>query len=90
MEVGNGISIIAKVMNHLVLIKEKLNELKGFQSYQILATKNGEFINYKPSVYKKRQKEAQKIRKEISNLVTFFLIFLWGFTPFFCITSSSS
>ena len=60
MEVGNGISIIAKVMNHLVLIKEKIKRAKRLAEAQILATKNGEFINYKPSVYKKRQKEAQK------------------------------
>ena len=60
MEIGNGISIIAKVMNHLILIKEKIKRAKRLSDAQLLATKNGEFINYKPSVFKKRQKEAQQ------------------------------
>ena len=60
MEIGNGISIIAKVMNHLILIKEKIKKAKRLSEAQLLATKNGEFINYKPSVFEKRQKEAQK------------------------------
>ena len=60
MEVGNGISIIAKVMNHLVLIKEKIKRAKRISEAQLLATKNGEFINYKSSVFEKRQIEAQK------------------------------
>ena len=60
MEIGNGISIIAKVMNHLILIKEKIKRAKRLSEAQLLATKNGEFINYKPSVFEKRQKEVQK------------------------------
>ena len=60
MEIGNGISIIAKIMNHLVLIKEKIKRAKRLAEAQLLATKNGEFMNYKSSVFEKRQKEAQK------------------------------
>ena len=60
MEIGNGISIIAKVMNHLILIKEKIKRAKRLSEAQLLATKNGEFINYKSSVFEKRQKKAQK------------------------------
>ena len=60
MEIWNGISIIAKVMNHLILIKEKMKRAKRLSEARLLATKNGEFINYKPSVFEKRQKEAQK------------------------------
>ena len=60
MEIGNGISIIAKVMNHLILIKEKIKRAKRLSEAQLIATKNGEFINYKRSVFKKRQKEVQK------------------------------
>ena len=60
MEIGNGISIIAKVMNHLILIKEKIKRAKRLSEAQLLATKNGEFINYKLSVFEKRQKEVQK------------------------------
>ena len=59
MEIGNGISIIAKVMNHLILIKEKIKRAKRLSEARLLATKNGEFINYKPSVFEKRRKEAQ-------------------------------
>ena len=58
MEIGNGISIIAKVMNHLILIKEKIKRAKRLSEAKLLATKNGEFINYKSSVFEKRQKEA--------------------------------
>ena len=60
MEIGNGISIIAKVMNHLILIKEKIKRAKRLSEAQLLATKNGESINYKHSVFEKRQKEAIK------------------------------
>ena len=60
MEIGNGISIIAKVMNHLINIKQKIKRAKRLSEAQILATKNGEFVNYKFSVFEKRQKAAQK------------------------------
>ena len=60
MEIGNGISIIAKVMNHLIHIKEKIKRAKRLSDAQLIATKNGNFANYNPSVFEKRQKEAQK------------------------------
>ena len=47
-------------MNHLILIKEKIKRAMRLSEAQLLATKNGEFINYKLSVFEKRQKEAQK------------------------------
>ena len=47
-------------MNHLVKIKEKIKRAKRLSEAQILATKYGEFIKYKPSVFEKRQKEARK------------------------------
>ena len=47
-------------MNHLILIKEKIKRAKRLSEAQLLATKNGEFINYKSSVFEKRQKKAQK------------------------------
>ena len=59
-EIWNGISIIAKLINHLILIKEKIERARRLSEAQLLATKNGEFINYKPSVFEKRQKEAKK------------------------------
>ena len=54
MEIGNGISITAKVMNHLILIKEKIERAKRLSEAQTIATRNGEFINYKPSVIERR------------------------------------
>ena len=47
-------------MNHLELIKEKIKRAKRLSEAQLLATKNGEFINYKPYVFEKRRKEAKK------------------------------
>ena len=64
MEIWNGISIIAKVMNHLILIKKKIERAKLLSEAQLLATINGEFINYKSSVFEKRKKEAQKDLEE--------------------------
>ncbi len=61
MGIGNGISIIAKVINHLILIKDKIKKARKLSQAQLLATKNGEFIKYKPSIFKKRQKEDQTI-----------------------------
>ena len=60
MEIGNGISIIAKVMNYLVLIKKKIKRAQRLSEAQLIATKNGEFINYKPSIFEHRKEEAQK------------------------------
>ena len=68
MEIWNGISIIAKFMNHLFLIKKKIIRAKRLSEAQLLATKNGKFINYKPSVFEKRRKEAQKdLEKNLSR-----------------------
>ena len=53
MEIGNGISIIAKVMNHQILIKEKIKRTKRLSEAELLAPKNAEFINYKLSVFEK-------------------------------------
>ena len=59
MEVGNGISIIAKVMNHLVHIKEKIKKAKRLSEAQLLATKNGKLSSYNPSIFDRRIKEIQ-------------------------------
>ncbi len=60
MEIGNGISIIAKVMNYLVLIKKKIQRAQRLSEAQLIATKNGEFINYKPSIFEQRKQQAMK------------------------------
>tara|TARA_A100000164_G_scaffold102077_1_gene89354 strand:+ start:2257 stop:2442 length:186 start_codon:yes stop_codon:yes gene_type:complete len=59
--IRNGISIIAKFMNHLALIKEKIKRVKMFSKDKLLATKNEEFASYKPSVFEKRKKKSKKI-----------------------------
>ena len=59
-EIGSGISIIAKVMNHLVLIKEKIKRAKRLSEAQLLATKNGEVIPYRRSVFEERIRQTQK------------------------------
>ena len=47
-------------MNHLLHIKEKVKKAKRLSDTKLMATKNGEFISYKPSVFEKRQKEPKK------------------------------
>ena len=47
-------------MKHLVHIKEKIKKAKRLSDPKLMATKNREFMNYKSSVFEKRQKEAQK------------------------------
>ena len=68
MEIGNGISIIAKVMNHLIHIKEKIKRAKRLSEAKLLATKNGEFTCYRISVFEKRRKEAKKNLEETNSL----------------------
>ena len=46
-EIGNGISIIAKVLYQFVLIKEKIKRAKRLSEAQRLVIKNGDFIKYK-------------------------------------------
>ena len=60
MEIGNGISITAKVMNNLVLIREKIKRAERLNKAQLLATKNGEITPYNPTVFELRQKQARK------------------------------
>ena len=45
MEIGKRISNITKFMNHLLQFKEIIKKAKRLLEAQILATKNGDFIN---------------------------------------------
>ena len=47
-------------MNNLVQIREKIKKDARLHQAQLLATKNGEVIPYRRSVYLKRLKEANK------------------------------
>ena len=51
-------------MNNLVLIREKIKRAERLKLAQLIATKNGEFTSYNPSVFEQRQKQA---RKEIKH-----------------------
>ena len=47
-------------MNNLVLIRAKVKRANRLHQAQLLATKNGEVIPYKRSVFEERIKQAQK------------------------------
>ena len=51
-------------MNNLVQIREKIKRAERLHKAQLLATQNGIYIPYKPSVYAKRLKQALK---EVNN-----------------------
>ena len=47
-------------MNNLVQIREKIKKDERLHQAKLLATKNGEVIPYRRSVYLERLKEAKK------------------------------
>ena len=47
-------------MNNLVLIRDKIKRANRLHQAQLLATKNGEVIPYRSSVFEERIKRAQK------------------------------
>ena len=47
-------------MNNLLQIRDKINRANRLHQAQLLATKNGEVIPYKRSVFEERIKQAQK------------------------------
>ena len=47
-------------MNNLLQIREKINRANRLYKAQLLATKNGEIIPYKSSVFEDRIRQAQK------------------------------
>ena len=59
-EQGTGFPLTAKVMNNLLLIREKIKRAERLKKAQLLATKNGEITTYSRSVFEQRQKEARK------------------------------
>ena len=59
-EYGTGFSLTAKNMNNLLQIREKINRGKRLHEAQLLATKNGEVIPYRKTVFEERVKKVQK------------------------------
>ena len=53
-------------MNKLVQIREKIRKAERLHKSQISATKNGEFVPYRRSVFEERVKQAQ-INLEIED-----------------------
>ena len=47
-------------MNNLVLIRDKIKRANRLHQAQLLATKNGEVIPYRRSVFEERIKQTQK------------------------------
>ena len=47
-------------MNNLLLIREKIKRADRLQKAQLLATKNGEVIPYRRSVFEERIRQTQK------------------------------
>ena len=60
MEIGNGISNNCKVMNNLVLIRDKIKRAERLNKARLLATKNGKIAPYNPSVFELRRNQARK------------------------------
>ena len=54
-------------MNNLVLIREKIKRAERLNKAQLLATKNGKFTPYNPSVFELRQKQARKDMEELNS-----------------------
>ena len=66
MRIWNGILINCKSkMNNLLKIREKIKKAQRLNQAKLLATKNGEFVSYKRSVFAERIKKSQK---DIANL----------------------
>ena len=57
---GTGFPLTAKVMNNLVLIRDKIKRANRLHQAQLLATKNGEVTPYRRSVFEERIRQAQK------------------------------
>ena len=47
-------------MNNLLQIREKINRANRLHKAQLLATKNGEVIPYRRSVFEERIRQTQK------------------------------
>ena len=67
MEIGTGFPLTAKVMNNLVLIREKIKRAARLNEARLLATKNGEITPYNPSIFELRRKQARKDMKALNS-----------------------
>ena len=54
-------------MNNLVLIREKIKRAERLMKARLLATKNGNFTPYNPSIFELRQKQARKDMEALNS-----------------------
>ena len=47
-------------MNNLLLTKKRIKKAERLRVAQLVATKNGKLISYRPSVFEERQKQARE------------------------------
>ena len=64
---GTGFPLTAKVMNNLVLIREKIKRAERLNKAQLLATKNGEITPYNLTTFELRQKQARKDMEALNS-----------------------
>ena len=64
---GTGFPLTAKVMNNLVLIREKIKRAERLNKAQLLATKNGKITPYNPSFFELRRKQALKDMEALNS-----------------------
>ena len=50
-------------MNNLLQIREKIKRANRLHKAQLLATKNGEVIPYRRTVFEERMRQTQKVMK---------------------------
>ena len=54
-------------MNNLLQIRDKMNRANRLHQAQLLATKNGEVIPYRRSVFEERIRQAQKDLEKLDS-----------------------
>ena len=64
---GTGFPLTAKVMNNLVIIREKIKRAERLNKAKLLATKNGAITPYNSTIFEQRQKQARKDMKALNS-----------------------
>ena len=64
---GTGFPLTAKVMNNLVLIREKIKRAERLNKAKLLATKNGGITPYNSTIFEQRQKQARKDMEALNS-----------------------
>ena len=62
-----GFPLTAKVMNNLVLIRDKIKRLERVNKAKLLATKNEGITTYISTVFEERQNQARKNMEALNS-----------------------